>query len=115
MYTPVNLSFTIQKWGLRGSKLYRYVFVMCSSKEDSNQSAYPLKSACASSLHCPYEETLHIQIAPSEDSDQTSQAQADLDLCPKDCGSRCVQNLEYHCRFIGSCYMSGPQRLNYTL
>ena len=28
MYTPVNPSFTIQKWGLRGSKLYRYVFVM---------------------------------------------------------------------------------------
>ena len=28
MCTPVNLSFTIQKWGLRGSKLYMYVFVM---------------------------------------------------------------------------------------
>ena len=28
MYTPVNPSFTIKKWGLRGSKLYRYVFVM---------------------------------------------------------------------------------------
>ena len=28
MYTPVNPSFTIQKWGLKGSKLYRYVFVM---------------------------------------------------------------------------------------
>ena len=28
MYTPVNPSFTIQKWGLRGSKLYRHVFVM---------------------------------------------------------------------------------------
>ena len=28
MYTPLNPSFTIQKWGLRGSKLYRYVFVM---------------------------------------------------------------------------------------
>ena len=25
---PVNPSFTIQKWGLRGSKLYRHVFVM---------------------------------------------------------------------------------------
>ena len=25
MYTPVNPSFTILKWGLRGSKLYRYV------------------------------------------------------------------------------------------
>ena len=30
MYTPVNPSFTIQKWGLKGSKLYRRVFVMPS-------------------------------------------------------------------------------------
>ena len=30
MYTPVNPSFTILKWGLRGSKLYRHVFVMRS-------------------------------------------------------------------------------------
>ena len=28
MYTPLNPSFTIEKWGLRGSKLYRHVFVM---------------------------------------------------------------------------------------
>ena len=28
MYTPVNPSFTILKWGLRGSTLYRHVFVM---------------------------------------------------------------------------------------
>ena len=28
MYTPVNPNFTVQKWGLRGSKSYRYVFVM---------------------------------------------------------------------------------------
>ena len=28
MYTPVNPSFTVQKWGLRGAKLYRHVFVM---------------------------------------------------------------------------------------
>ena len=28
MYTPVNPSFTIYNWGLRGSILYRYVFVM---------------------------------------------------------------------------------------
>ena len=28
MYTPVNPSFIIYKWGLRGSKLYRHVFVM---------------------------------------------------------------------------------------
>ena len=27
-YTHVNPSFTIYKWGLRGSKLYRHVFVM---------------------------------------------------------------------------------------
>ena len=28
MYTPVNPCFTVWKWGLRGSKLYRHVFVM---------------------------------------------------------------------------------------
>ena len=28
MYTPVKPSFTIYKWGLRGSKLYRHVFMM---------------------------------------------------------------------------------------
>ena len=28
MYTPVNPSFTKLKWGLRGSKLYRHVFVI---------------------------------------------------------------------------------------
>ena len=28
MYTTVNPSFTIQNWGLMGSKLYRHVFVM---------------------------------------------------------------------------------------
>ena len=28
MYTSANPSFTIWKWGLRGSKLYRHVFVM---------------------------------------------------------------------------------------
>ena len=28
MYTPVNPSFTIEKWVLRGSNLYRHVFVM---------------------------------------------------------------------------------------
>ena len=28
MFTPVNPSFTILKWGLRGSKLCRHVFVM---------------------------------------------------------------------------------------
>ena len=28
MYTTVNPSFTVEKWGLMGSKLYRRVFVM---------------------------------------------------------------------------------------
>ena len=28
MYTPVNPSFTIQKWGLKGTKLYRCVFMI---------------------------------------------------------------------------------------
>ena len=31
MYTPVNPSFSIEKWGLRGSKLYRHAFVMIVS------------------------------------------------------------------------------------
>ena len=31
LYTPVNPSFTILNWGIRGSKLYRHVFVMNSS------------------------------------------------------------------------------------
>ena len=34
MYTPVNPSFTIQKWDLRGSKLYRSVFVMRRRDEE---------------------------------------------------------------------------------
>ena len=28
MYTPVNPSFTMEKWGIRGSILYRYVYVI---------------------------------------------------------------------------------------
>lgn len=32
MFTPVNPTFTIQKWGSRGSKLYRRVFVMETSQ-----------------------------------------------------------------------------------
>ena len=32
MYTPVNPSFTIWEWGLRGSVLYRHVFVMGSRR-----------------------------------------------------------------------------------
>ena len=35
MYTPINPSFTIYKWGLRGSKLYRRVFVMISLSSSS--------------------------------------------------------------------------------
>ena len=38
MYTPVNPSFTILKWALRGSKLYRYVFVMVKKSETERQS-----------------------------------------------------------------------------
>ena len=40
VYTPVNPSFTIQNWGLRGSKLYRHVFVMCSKNGKSGVSNY---------------------------------------------------------------------------
>ena len=32
MYTPVNPGFTLKKWGLRGSTLYRHVFVMCHKR-----------------------------------------------------------------------------------
>ena len=28
VYTPVNPSFTIYKWGLRGSKLYLFFFIL---------------------------------------------------------------------------------------
>ena len=34
IYTPVNHSFTIWKKGLKGSKLYRYVFVMLCGLSD---------------------------------------------------------------------------------
>ena len=48
---PVNPSFTIQKWGLRGSKLYRHVSwcIVCVS----NVVTLPLCLAivCSSSLH----------------------------------------------------------------
>ena len=37
MYTPVNPSFTVSQWGLRGSKLYRHVSVMIVY---DNQSCY---------------------------------------------------------------------------
>ena len=32
MFTPVNPSFMYKKWGLRGLKLYRHVFLMVHSK-----------------------------------------------------------------------------------
>ena len=35
MYTPINLSSTIQQWGLRGSKLYTHVFVSHTHTEAS--------------------------------------------------------------------------------
>ena len=40
-YTPINPSFTVKKWGLRGSKLYRHVFVM--SAEISPRYEGPVK------------------------------------------------------------------------
>ena len=64
MYTPVNPSYTKQKWGLRGSKLYRSGFVMrkvmqnvfffffyiyiiqCNSFESSNDSVNRLIRLC---------------------------------------------------------------------
>ena len=33
IYTPVNPGFTIQKWGLRGSKFYRHVFPMLGTQQ----------------------------------------------------------------------------------
>ena len=48
MYTPVNPSFTIKKWGLRGSKLYRHVFVMHSVvSNDSVSRQWRAWSDCA--------------------------------------------------------------------
>ena len=43
MCTPVNSSFIILKWGLRRSKLYRYVFVVCMPNEYLNQ----LEQSCS--------------------------------------------------------------------
>ena len=51
MYTPVNPSFTIKKWGLRGSKLYRHVFVMLPL-DTSKKSGW-----AASDLHLPSRHT----------------------------------------------------------
>ena len=46
MYTPVNPSFTIQKWGLRGSNLYRHVFVMTSQRVMKAARSTPKTSSC---------------------------------------------------------------------
>ena len=43
IYTPVNPSFTIRKWGLRGSALYRPVFVMSKTTNSPN---YVWKLCC---------------------------------------------------------------------
>ena len=48
-YTPVNPSFAILKWGLRGSKLYRRVFAM-GAQHFLHECKYikrRLRSACA--------------------------------------------------------------------
>ena len=45
MYTSVKPSFTIWKWGLRGSKLYRYDFVM-GQRRPRYRSAWRLSRAC---------------------------------------------------------------------
>ena len=69
MYTPVNPSFSIYKWGVRGPKLYRHVFVMTLFQTEhsiSYKTAYAqrrLGSACAAapahqSLLCPPEDAL---------------------------------------------------------
>ena len=46
MYNPVNPSFTVEKWGLRGSKLYRHVSVMLKNMRLSASDAisFPLMS-----------------------------------------------------------------------
>ena len=50
MYTPVNPSFTIKKWGLRGSKLYRRVFVM-KRRRDEEQTMAKQKSHIYLPMH----------------------------------------------------------------
>ena len=34
MYTPVNFSFTINKWGVRGLRIQEHVNMMCFRHED---------------------------------------------------------------------------------
>ena len=44
MYTPVNPSVTIQKWGLRGSKLYVFVMWYFQSSPKGNEIASKARS-----------------------------------------------------------------------
>ena len=43
MYTPVNPSFTIKKWGLRGSNLYGHVFVMACLQNSAQLAGHDLQ------------------------------------------------------------------------
>ena len=43
MYTPVNPIFTIYKWGLRRSKLYKYVFAMTPPSKSGDITTAPLR------------------------------------------------------------------------
>ena len=52
MYTPVNPSFTIQKWGLRGSKLYRRVFVMATANRQDDLDRYSTKKVINCTRKC---------------------------------------------------------------
>ena len=54
MYSPVNPSFTVSKWGLRGVKLHRQVFVMFVSSQCSDY-------MCLTMMH-PSNYTLHIYV-----------------------------------------------------
>ena len=51
IHTPVNPSFTIWKWGLRGSTLYRHVFVMNWSFVISKPTSKPSWPKRASLAH----------------------------------------------------------------
>ena len=62
MYTPVNPSFTIQKWGLKGSKLYRHVFAILLSWNDMHVSRAD-KSVKKSRTGCPKLVAMHIHVS----------------------------------------------------
>ena len=76
-YTPVNSNFTIYKWGLRGSKLYRRGFVMDAlsvemphtNSDGPNERAHPcslILTFFVHILHCPL-----IMQGDNEGPDQT--------------------------------------------